>query len=164
MNFNFVVNNWFVHDNLNVNNLYGLISENLCHLSPPGVIIFQVGRNLVGHVKTQSLIWSLKHVFYDIHTLLPNTILLFSEIIPELAWSKNLKFKDRIRKRLNRCLHKFLCSIGFRAYRHIDLEDWIPGFYTEDDFNLSPIGLDVFIVGLQNMVEIGLRLLRVSCQ
>lgn len=86
---------WFVVDNLISNNLCKIISENVNTLLPPGIISIQVGRNQIGKVKTDNLICSLKHESYEIHALIPNSVLIFSKIIPEVVWSsKTLKFKE----------------------------------------------------------------------
>lgn len=71
---------------------------------------------------------------------MPKTIIIFSEIVPRLAWStKSTSFMDKIRKRINKRIKQFLPKINY-SYRHIDI----------DGMQLSPIGLDIFIVGLQS--------------
>lgn len=44
-------------------------------------------------------------------------------------------------------------SIDGFSYRHVDLEFFLQGLYREDWINLSKIGLDIFNLGLQSMVE-----------
>lgn len=60
---------------------------------------------------------------------------------------------EKITKRVNRAISKFLpASSGF-AYGHLDLEGNIPGFYRQDGIHLSDNGIDLFNLGLQNCIE-----------
>lgn len=116
---NRVIINWFDSETLFSNELFGIISEKLVYFSPPAIIIIHMGVDQIAKIKTDSF----RKEFYEIHSLLPNSLLIFSKIIPGLNWSvKEFKFKDKIRIRLNRALQKCLPSFGCLAYRHLDLE------------------------------------------
>ena len=60
---------------------------------------------------------------------------------------------ERMRKRVNRAMEKYMPTIGGLSYRHIDLEGGVPGFYRSDGVHLSEIGLDLFNLGLQSGIE-----------
>lgn len=59
---------------------------------------------------------------------------------------------DRIHKHLNRTIHNFLVASNGLFYYHIDLEGFILGLYRSDLVHLSNIGLNIFNVGLQNII------------
>lgn len=54
-------------------------------------------------------------------------------------------------------MQKFLPLLNGFSYRHKELEGFLPGFYLQDSHQLSDIGLDLFNLGIQDMVESGLQ-------
>lgn len=155
-------------DRLNIDLFWLTFSANLCSLSPfissllliypaPILLILHVGGEAIGRYRTLALLADLKQEFLAIHRILPFTVLVFSEILPRFDWSfSSLKFLDKIRKRCNKCMEKFLPLLNGFSFRHKDFEDLLPGFYLLDGFSLSEIGLDLFNLELQEMVELGL--------
>ncbi|XP_068091150.1 uncharacterized protein [Hyperolius riggenbachi] len=121
----------------------------------PDILIIHLGGNDLGKVKTLNLLARMRRDFLQIRAIFPNTVLVFSEIVPRLLWyvSPNKRFFDKIRKRVNWAMCKFLSSVGGFSYRHIDLEGGVRGLYRKDLVHLSPIGVDIFNMELQNMVE-----------
>ncbi|XP_068106722.1 uncharacterized protein [Hyperolius riggenbachi] len=121
----------------------------------PDILIIHLGGNDLGKVKTLNLLARMRRDFLQIRAIFPNTVLVFSEIVPRLVWyvSPNKRFFEKIRKRVNWAMCKFLSSVGGFSYRHIDLEGGVRGLYRKDLVHLSPIGVDIFNMELQNMVE-----------
>ncbi|XP_069803914.1 uncharacterized protein [Dendropsophus ebraccatus] len=121
----------------------------------PDIIIIHLGGNDIGKEGTIDLLFLMKRDMVTIHQMFPNTKLVFSEIVPRLVWlqATHLKFCERIRKRLNRGMAKFMPSIGGFSFRHSDLEDGVPSLYLEDMIHLSDIGLEIFNLNLQEMIE-----------
>lgn len=112
----------------------------------------------MGRIKTVQLLADFKGELFRILDLLPEVLLIISEVFPKLAWTfHDTVYLDRIRKRLNRSLSKFIPLLNGFSFRHVDLEDLSPGFFLDDYFNLSPIGIDIFNLGIASMVEVGLR-------
>lgn len=99
----------------------------------------------------------LKREISCIHDILPLSLLIFSKVTPCALWStKEFTYLDKIRKRVNRSLEKCLPLVQGLSFRHTDLEDIVPGFFLPDGVTFSPIGFDMFNLGLQCMVELGL--------
>ncbi|XP_056384065.1 uncharacterized protein LOC130277420 [Hyla sarda] len=120
----------------------------------PDILILHIGGNDIGKWNTSMLYQNLKQTVFAVKEVCPAALIVFSEIIPRLVWlDKNERFKDRIRKRLNRSMEKFMLKINGFSYRHVDLEAFVRGLYWSDKVHLSMIGMDIFNVGLQNMIE-----------
>lgn len=121
----------------------------------PEALIVLAGGNDLGRIKTWELICEMKRDLSSFKLLFPSTVIIFSEIVPRLIWSElsNLHYIDKIRKRVNRTICNLVISQGGFSYRHVELEGFLPGLYGLDFVHLSEVGLDIFIVGLQNMIE-----------
>lgn len=80
---------------------------------------------------------------------------MFSEIVPRLSWllSPLRRVMEKMRKRVNRGMAKFMPSLGGFAYRHVDLEGGFAGLYRQDGVHLSDVGAYIFNLGLQNSIE-----------
>lgn len=60
---------------------------------------------------------------------------------------------EKNRKRINRAMKKYLPSLDFFSYRHIELEGGLQGLFCQDGIHLSDVGLDIFNLGLQSCME-----------
>ena len=60
---------------------------------------------------------------------------------------------EKMRKRINRAMSKFMPQLGGLAYRHVDLEGGFTGLYRQDGVHLSDVGIDIFNLGLQYGIE-----------
>lgn len=65
---------------------------------------------------------------------------------------------EKMRKRINRAMVKYMPLIGGLSNRHVDLEGDIPGFYRQDGVHLSEVGLDIFNLDLQCGIEMAAAL------
>lgn len=121
----------------------------------PDIIVIHLGGNDIGKVKTLDLISSMQDTFRFLRINSPNTVLVFSEIIPRLCWSNSLVFKslNKVRKRINRAMEKFLVPDLGLSFRHMELEGNLPGLYRFDGIHLSEVGLDIFNSDLQTCIE-----------
>lgn len=130
----------------------------------PDIVIFHVSGNDIGSRHTLDIISQLKWEFLQLNSLFPNTVLIFSEIVPRLLWLEDpaSRYCEKIRKRINRALAKFMPSINGISYRHVDLEGGVRGLYRSDKVHLSDIALDIFNLDLQSCIE--LAVVRVGCQ
>lgn len=136
-------------------NLFLHISE-LFHSWPyPSMIILHVGGNDVGRLKTLDLMFLMKQDLHRLRLMFPNTCVVFSEMVSRLHWlySKDSRPLEKIKRRINHSIEKFLPSIGGISFRHVDLEGGFPGLYRQDGVHLSDVGLDIFNLGLQNCIE-----------
>ena len=133
--------------------------EHLSYLSgiwpAPQVLVLHTGANDLGKYRTWDLLCEMKRDLHSITLMYPGVVLAYSEMIPRLLWSPqgSLFYVDRIRRRLNRTVHSFISSIGGVSFRHTELEGFLPGLFGKDKVHLSIIGLDIFNMGLQSLIE-----------
>lgn len=74
------------------------------------LLFYILSGNDIGHCNTLGLLAEIKLDLLCFHALLPDTIFVFSEIVPRLIWlmSPELSYPEKICKRLNRMLIKFI--------------------------------------------------------
>lgn len=143
--------------------LSSFVSNLIVDLDSPNIIILHLGAEFIGRMNIIKLIGQFKQKLFNIHTICSSSLLIFSENFPVLAWSHNCSFfLVKISTRFNRSMHKFMLLVKGFSFRHINLAGFLPGFYLDNEVLLSPIGLDLFNLGLQSMLEEGLRLFRGS--
>ncbi|XP_077306953.1 uncharacterized protein LOC143926781 [Lithobates pipiens] len=133
----------------------------------PSIIILHVAGNDLGFVKTLDLVAQMKTDLTHLHDILPSSVLVFfffSEIIPRLKWLVDPThfFLEKIRRRVNRFLEKFMPLINGLSFRHVDLEGGLPGLYRSDQVHLSAIGNDIFHLDFIACIELAVA--RVGCQ
>ncbi|XP_066452164.1 uncharacterized protein [Eleutherodactylus coqui] len=120
----------------------------------PDILIIHLGGNDVGKGSTLALLREMKLGLVRVRDRFPSSVLVFSEIIPRLLWTlPEFKYIERIRKRVNHAMAKFLGSVSGFSFRHTELEGFIAGLFRDDLVHLSDIGLDIFNADLQAMVE-----------
>lgn len=151
---------WFLFNGGSLSQLSPFLVDIVKNVNPPNILIVHVGADFLGRLNTIKLIGQLKQELFNIHTLFNRSLLIFSEMFPLLAWSyDSSSFLEKIRKRVNRSISKFMPLVQGFSFRHSDLEGFLPGFYMHDEVTLSPVGLDLFNLGVSSMLEEGLRFL-----
>lgn len=133
-----------------------LILSNLAQSWPlPSILIIHLGGNDIGKVSTMDLIFMIKRDLQRVKLSFPNTRVVFSEVVPRLVWMSSPRVNplEKIRRRINHSVEKFMPYMNGFSWRHVDLEGGFQGLYRRDGIHLSDIGLDIFNVGLQNCIE-----------
>lgn len=145
---------WFGVRGLRLFNFESVLMDRASVWPSPDVLIVHLGGNDIGRARTMHLIMELKRLFLGCKALFPGATLCFSEVVPRRVWSsREFWFKEKIRRRLNRSLSKFLPLLAGFSYRHVELEGFTPGLYWPDGVHLSEVGWDIFNVGIQNIIE-----------
>ena len=119
----------------------------------PDVIVIHGGGNDVG--KQLELLLMFKNDFHLLQKHFPRARLIFSEIVPRLIWLSAGKQRnlEKIRRRINHAMEKFMPKLGGFSFRHTELEGGFPGLYRQDGIHLSDVGLDIFNSDIQTMIE-----------
>lgn len=88
-----------------------------------------MGSNDLGRMRTLDLLFTMKNDLCRFELTSPTTTIIFSENVPRLSWlySPQCRVMEKIRKRINRAMEKYLPMLDVFSYRHIDLEDDIAG-------------------------------------
>ncbi|XP_044136483.1 uncharacterized protein LOC122936076 [Bufo gargarizans] len=153
---NKVVVFWRGISGIRIQEIYSLCCSFSLTWPMPDLIILHIGMDDLGRTSTHLLLKDMQDTFSKIQTLLPYSQIAFSEIIPNWDWnSTQLSFMEKIRIRINRNIEKYMQSHNKLSYRHIELEGFTAGLYNLEKDSLSDLGLDIFNVGLQNLVEKG---------
>lgn len=121
----------------------------------PFILIFHLGGNDVGTMKMLDLMFLIKRDLHRLKLYFPNTCIIFSEMVSRLHWlySPGRKSLEKIKKRVNHSIEKFMPLLGGFSFYHVDLEGGFPGLYRQDGIHLSDVGLEIFNLGLQNLIE-----------
>lgn len=131
--------------------LYDSVHSILQTESPPSILVIHCGANSMGTMPLRKLRNFMKFTISQIATLLPNTLIVWSEWLPRLTWRHMLSNvaaeKDRLK--LNSCVRTFLINQKRGAcIKHPDIKVNQTKFFT-DGVHLSEIGNALFLNNLQ---------------
>ena len=84
----------------------------------------------------------LKHLIYAtfiVNKMLPNSLLIYSQISPRKKWryNSNLKAMERARKRRNRGIRTYYYKCNAKVITNADLQDGHQALYADDGVHLS---------------------------
>lgn len=109
----------------------------------------------MANTHTLDPLFAIKRDLYCFHLTSSGTTIVYWEIVPRLIWLSSLlhRVMEKMRKRVNWVMAKFIPFLGGFAYQHVDLEGGIPGVYRQEGVHLSDVGADIFNLGLQYSIE-----------
>ena len=123
----------------------------------PSYFVLHAGGNDVGRISCLDLCVKLigkEGIIYQLQSLMPHTIIVWSCILPRLRWrySDNTKAMEDVRKRVNRDIIRFMKLNGGKAIRYPDFNDKSSSLF-HDDTHLSFIGNDIFVNTIQSAFD-----------
>lgn len=125
-------------------------------LPPPSYLIIQLGSNDLGKGKSCGLIVDIKRDIGRIRLLLPNTRIIWSEILMRRYWhvaKGDGKIIEKIRKRVNCAVNNFIKNEGHYVIKHPNIRASEIELYRFDGTHLSDIGNDIYLNNLQGALE-----------
>ncbi|OCT60818.1 hypothetical protein XELAEV_18046840mg [Xenopus laevis] len=127
----------------------------------PAIILIHLSGNDIGKGRNIDLIRNIKRDLAQIKCIFPNTVIIWSEVMPGLVWLQDAGFHplERCRKKLNFAIAKFSKTVNILVYRHCELEQGYEGLYRSDRVLLSDIGFDILNMGFQNAIDRALHVL-----
>lgn len=145
---------WVGHGGLVSAQVLGVTQALLNWQGPPNFLMLHVGGNDIGCIKSLHLRHQLKYIVQCLRTLMPNTTIIWSSILPRLGWrySNDTDAMERVRVRVNRALINYMRLTGGKAIRYPDFQDRASGLYS-DNCHLSFIGNDIFLNSIQGALE-----------
>lgn len=145
---------WVGHSGLLSEQVVGITQALLNWQPPPTYFMLHAGGNEVGQISGSVLRNQLKQIIQILQFLMPNTVLIWSCILPRLQWrySTNTKAMENVRIRINREIVNYIKQVGGKAIRYPDFQDKAPGLFS-DDCHLSFIGNDIFLNTIQGAFE-----------
>ncbi|CAC5425160.1 unnamed protein product [Mytilus coruscus] len=105
---------WFGKRGMLWNELNATVSHAVANFSPPVMIIIQLGSNDLTKVKTIELIQNIERDILRLQLLLPNTRIVWSEMLMRRYWhgAKDGKAIERSRKRVNSAINSYVLEVG----------------------------------------------------
>ena len=121
---------------------------------PPNFLLIHVAGNDVGNTRVGFLRNKLKDVLVKIQRLLPQTKLIWSQMLPRLKWrySSNSDSMDRCRARLNSSTGSYIIRKGGHYIKYPDI---LPNytFFKDDGVHLTELGNEIFLNTMQGALE-----------
>lgn len=124
----------------------------------PKIIIIHLGGNDVVCTLMQKMKRIMRRDFEYLFKNFPNTIIVWSEILPRLCWrfsrtGSDLNALDKKRKRFNMLGRQMLKDNQKGRILKNDITSDCPGLFRRDGCHLSDVGTDLFCNSLQGAIE-----------
>ncbi|XP_077128662.1 uncharacterized protein LOC143784353 [Ranitomeya variabilis] len=121
----------------------------------PVVLVLHAGGNDLGKRKGAELYTVRSTDVERFVCLLPDMVVVWSEIIPRAVWhrAKDVKAIENSRKRINTKTSKLVRENYGIVVRHQELEGNNVASLRPDGIHLTDVGLDIFLEGLRDGVE-----------
>ena len=122
---------------------------------PPQILILHVGGNDINQVPSVVLRHRIVKLMHDIRKLIPQVMIVWSQILPRLAWRGEVTHKavNKIRVRINSKVATEVLKINGAYLRYPELVETKAGLFCCDGTHLSDKGnqlfLDTMTKGLQ---------------
>lgn len=127
------------------------------HRVPKMIIIHTGGNNVIGTPMQKMKRLMAKDFSYLFHNL-PETLIVWSEILPRLSWKfstpgSDLEVIDKKRKRFNKLGRQMVHDHPHGHFIIHDITTDTPGLFLQDGCHLSDVGLDLFCNSFQGAIE-----------
>ncbi|VDH91304.1 Hypothetical predicted protein [Mytilus galloprovincialis] len=121
---------------------------------PPKFLVVHVGANDLGNIKTKDLREKLIQAMTFISKDLPDTKIVWSQMLPRLKWrySNDSKAMEKCRYRVNNAVANFILESGGYYIRYPDISR-TENMYKSDGVHLSVIGNNIFLNSIQGGLE-----------
>ena len=121
---------------------------------PPNYIVVHIGGNDLGNTRLGYLHYQLEQFMSWLSIQLPETALIWSQILPRLSWrySKNTEAMDKGRRRLNSSIGAYMIKHGGCYLLYPDIKA-THEFISTDDVHLTKLGNNIFLNIIQGGLE-----------
>ncbi|XP_043992669.1 uncharacterized protein si:dkeyp-121d4.3 isoform X1 [Gambusia affinis] len=122
----------------------------------PDALIVHLGGNDLSTESPTNLLASVKKDMASIRSIFPHCLLVWSDILPRRVWrhSPDSYEVDLVRTTVNRRIHSIVSDLGGVSVNHDNIRCGTnTGLYRGDGIHLSPKGIDVFNLNLQEFLE-----------
>lgn len=129
---------------------------------PPDVLILHLGGNDLSIRSMVDISRDIKGDVWRLMELFPKTIVLWSDMVARTSWrmARSVEGVNRARKKINRDISKFMVRNGCLAIRHPELEFETWRYLRVDWVHLNDVGLDLWMLGLQDGIQRAIRVWR----
>lgn len=128
----------------------------------PDVVVIHVGGNDLGSRTSREILRDIKIDCLRLLSSYPGIILVWSDIVARRVWrhARSPSGLNKARAKLNRSIGRFIARNGGIVVRHKDLEIVDDSLFWTDGEHLNFIGLDIWMLGIQEGIERALGLWR----
>ena len=142
----------------------GMKWDDLCHKiiyllkfeDAPDYLVIHCGGNDFGSTSAYELREQMRASISYLSRCLPNTRLVWSQILPRLVWrhERSHSALERVRIRTNNFLANLVIRSGGAYIRYPELTERNPGMFSTDNVHLSMIGNDLFLYRIQQAIHV----------
>ena len=147
---------WISKRGMHWSELNQVLQYQFLYHEPPKIIIVHLGSNDLTTTTGCELEHKMRDDLRSWMSAFPQTIFMFSELLPRLTWrAVNYPYKkiDKKRKHLNNCVRRFMSSMGGHFIKHSDITADTPGMYFEDGVHLSDVGYDFMLLNINDILD-----------
>ncbi|XP_068457966.1 uncharacterized protein si:dkeyp-121d4.3 isoform X2 [Clinocottus analis] len=122
----------------------------------PDVLIMHLGGNDLSTDSPTELLASVKKDLASMRSIFPQCLVVWSNILPRRVWrhSTDNHEVDLVRTTVNRRIQNIVSELGGSSLAHDNIRCGAnTGLYRADGVHLSPKGIDVFNLNLQDFLE-----------
>ncbi|KAJ8313074.1 hypothetical protein KUTeg_010447 [Tegillarca granosa] len=133
------------------------IKHLLTMIDPPKFLVLHCsGNDISSYEKSIELMHRICFTIKVLWHMLPNTKLIWSQILPRLKWrnERNHKAVNKSRVRINSYIAKFIISNGGLYIRYPEIIQSNVGMFDNNKVHLSQLGNDIFLYRLQQALQV----------
>ncbi|XP_054874839.1 uncharacterized protein si:dkeyp-121d4.3 isoform X2 [Amphiprion ocellaris] len=122
----------------------------------PDVLIVHLGGNDLSTDSPTDLLASVRKDLTSMRSIFPRCVLVWSNILPRRVWRHSVDNHevDLVRTTVNRRIQNIVSELGGASLSHDNIRCGTnTGLYRPDGVHLSPKGIDVFNLNLQDFLE-----------
>ncbi|XP_077209517.1 uncharacterized protein LOC143845196 [Paroedura picta] len=123
------------------------VRRRLSLTGPPAVLVLHLGGNDLTKMTRVDLKFLIKTDLAALQQLLPNTHLIWSDIVQRRAWrgASSVGKVNRSARKINRAIGKWAAVSGARVIHHFGIVKEDETFYRPDGVHLSDWGMEVWL-------------------
>ncbi|XP_069842788.1 collagen alpha-1(I) chain-like [Dendropsophus ebraccatus] len=131
---------------------------------PPDILVLHVGGNDLGVRPFRELIRDIRYDMLRLWRTFPGVLVVWSDVVPRRTWkvARSVERLNKARVKVNRAVSSFVSRNGGVSVRHRDLEDCAENYWLGDGVHLNAVGIDLWMLALQEGIERALCLWRSS--
>ena len=119
------------------------------------ILVIHCGGNSIGIIPLFHLRRQMKEAILNLHHMLPDTKLVWSQILPRLSWrySNNCKAMNMSAVRLNNFAAWLCLKLGGSYIKYPEISWDATGMFAKDGVHLSHLGNSIFLFNIQSTLH-----------
>ncbi|XP_044124486.1 uncharacterized protein LOC122919488 [Bufo gargarizans] len=128
----------------------------------PDVVVLHVGGNDLGVRRSRDVIRDIKLDVLRLLAEFPDLIVVWSDVVARRSWrfARSVDRINKARAKLNKEVGRFVRRQGGLVVRHQELEAASAQFLRADGVHLNELGIDMWALGIQEGLELALKVWR----